>query len=280
MLGSAQVNHLEERKHLMVASLDHAMWFMRPFRADEWLLYDQSSPSASGGRSLTQGKIFTRTGEMVAAVMQEGLTRYKRDFKTMSAPHIGVLALQGDTREHLAALREAGADAITVRRRGELDAVDALVIPGGESTTMTHLLREFELLDPLRSRIADGMPAYGSCAGMILLASEILDAGVAGRDAAPLKGIDMTVRRNAFGRQVDSFEGDIEFEGLDSAVHAVFIRAPWVERVGPDVRVLGRAADHIVAVRQGQMLATAFHPEMTGDRRIHRLFVDIVTGRA
>jgi 5'-phosphate synthase pdxT subunit len=198
----------------------------------------------------------------------------------MSAPHIGVLALQGDTREHLAALREAGADAMTVRRRGELDAVDALVIPGGESTTMTHLLREFELLDPLRSRIADGMPSYGSCAGMILLASEILDAGVAGRDAAPLKGIDMTVRRNAFGRQVDSFEGDIEFEGLDSAVHAVFIRAPWVERVGPDVRVLGRAADHIVAVRQGRMLATAFHPEMTGDRRIHRLFVDIVTGRA
>jgi 5'-phosphate synthase pdxT subunit len=198
----------------------------------------------------------------------------------MSAPHIGVLALQGDTREHLAALREAGADAMTVRRRGELDAVDALVIPGGESTTMTHLLREFELLDPLRSRIADGMPSYGSCAGMILLADEILDAGVAGRDAAPLKGIDMTVRRNAFGRQVDSFEGDIEFEGLDRAVHAVFIRAPWVERVGPDVRVLGRAADHIVAVRQGQTLATAFHPEMTGDRRIHRLFVDIVTGRA
>jgi pyridoxal 5'-phosphate synthase pdxT subunit len=198
----------------------------------------------------------------------------------MSAPLIGVLALQGDTREHLAALREAGADAITVRRRGELDAVDALVIPGGESTTMTHLLREFDLLDPLRSRIADGMPAYGSCAGMILLADEILDAGVAGRDAAPLKGIDMTVRRNAFGRQVDSFEGDIEFEGLDSAVHAVFIRAPWVERVGPDVRVLGRAADHIVAVRQGQTLATAFHPEMTGDRRIHRLFVDIVAGRA
>jgi len=198
----------------------------------------------------------------------------------MSAPLIGVLALQGDTREHLAALREAGADAITVRRRGELDAVDALVIPGGESTTMTHLLREFDLLDPLRSRIADGMPAYGSCAGMILLADEILDAGVAGRDAAPLKGIDMTVRRNAFGRQVDSFEGDIEFEGLDSVVHAVFIRAPWVERVGPDVRVLGRAADHIVAVRQGQTLATAFHPEMTGDRRIHRMFVDIVTGRA
>ena len=193
---------------------------------------------------------------------------------------VGVLALQGDTREHLAALREAGADAITVRRRGELDAVEALVIPGGESTAMTHLLREFELLEPLRARLAEGMPAYGSCAGMILLASEILDAGVAGREAAPLKGIDMTVRRNAFGRQVDSFEGDIEFVGLDAPVHAVFIRAPWVERVGPDVSVLGRAGDHIVAVRQRRMLATAFHPEMTGDRRIHKLFVDIVTGRA
>jgi 5'-phosphate synthase pdxT subunit len=198
----------------------------------------------------------------------------------VSGPRVGVLALQGDTREHLAALREAGAEAMTVRRRSELDAVDGLVIPGGESTTMTHLLREFELLEPLRARLAEGMPAYGSCAGMILLASEILDAGVAGREAAPLKGIDMTVRRNAFGRQVDSFEGDIDFDGLDRPVHAVFIRAPWVERVGPDVRVLGRAADHIVAVRQDRMLATSFHPEMTGDRRVHRLFVDIVTGRA
>jgi pyridoxal 5'-phosphate synthase pdxT subunit len=197
-----------------------------------------------------------------------------------SAPRIGVLALQGDTREHLAALREAGAEAFTVRRRGELESADALVIPGGESTAMTHLLRELDLLEPLRTRLADGMPAYGSCAGMILLASEILDAGVAGRDAAPLKGIDMTVRRNAFGRQVDSFEGDIDFDGLDSSVHAVFIRAPWVERVGPEVRVLGRAGEHIVAVRQGRTLATAFHPEMTGDRRIHRLFVDMVTGRA
>ena len=194
----------------------------------------------------------------------------------MSAPRVGVLALQGDTREHLAALREAGADPITVRRRSELDTVDALVIPGGESTTMSHLLREFELLEPLRSRLAEGMPAYGSCAGMILLATEIVDAGAEGRAAVPLKGIDMTVRRNAFGRQVDSFEGDIDFDGLDRPVHAVFIRAPWVERVGPDVRVLGRAAGHIVAVRQGPMLATAFHPEMTGDRRIHRLFVETI----
>ncbi|WP_019969401.1 pyridoxal 5'-phosphate synthase glutaminase subunit PdxT [Mycobacterium sp. 141] len=188
--------------------------------------------------------------------------------------HVGVLALQGDTREHLAALRAAGAEAITVRRLSELEAVDALVIPGGESTAMSHLLREFDLLEPLRAHIADGLPCYGSCAGMILLATEIADAGVAGRAAVPLKAIDMTVRRNAFGRQVDSFEGEIDFEGLDTPVHAVFIRAPWVERIGPDVQVLARAADHIVAVRQGPMLATSFHPEMTGDLRIHKLFVD------
>lgn len=192
------------------------------------------------------------------------------------SPRIGVLALQGDTREHLAALTAAGADALTVRRAAELDSVDALVIPGGESTTMSHLLRVFELLEPLRSRLADGMPAYGSCAGMILLATEILDAGVPGRDATPLKAIDMTVRRNAFGRQVDSFEDDIDFEGLDGPLHAVFIRAPWVERVGAGVEVLARAAGHPVAVRQGRMLATAFHPEVTGDRRVHQMFVDMI----
>jgi len=197
----------------------------------------------------------------------------------VTAPKIGVLALQGDTREHLAALREAGAESLSVRRRSELDAVDGLVIPGGESTTMSHLLLDLDLLEPLRGRLADGLPAYGACAGMIMLASEILDAGVNGRQALPLRGIDMTVRRNAFGRQVDSFEGDIAFDGLDGPVRAVFIRAPWVERVGPEVQVLARAADHVVAVRQGSVLATAFHPEMTGDRRIHRLFVDIVTGQ-
>jgi pyridoxal 5'-phosphate synthase pdxT subunit len=187
---------------------------------------------------------------------------------------VGVLALQGDTREHLAALSEAGAEAITVRRLVELESVDALVIPGGESTAMSKLLREFELLEPLRARLADGMPAYGSCAGMILLATEIVDAGVPGREAVPLGAIDITVRRNAFGRQVDSFEGDIAFDGLDESVHAIFIRAPWVERVGPDVEVLATAAGHPVAVRQGRMLATSFHPEMTGDRRVHQLFVD------
>lgn len=198
----------------------------------------------------------------------------------MSGARVGVLALQGDTREHLAALREAGAQTSTVRRRNELDAVDALVIPGGESTTISLLLREFDLLEPLRQRLAAGMPAYGSCAGMILLAGKILDAGEPGREASALGAIDMTVRRNAFGRQVDSFEGDIDFTGLDGPVHAVFIRAPWVERVGPQVQVLARTGEHIVAVRQGAVLATAFHPEVTGDRRVHKLFVDIVTGRA
>lgn len=197
----------------------------------------------------------------------------------MSGPRIGVLALQGDVREHLAALTAVGAEPVPVRRRAELNAVEALLIPGGESTTISHLLRELELADPLRARLADGMPAYGSCAGMILLASEILDAGAQGRAAIPLSGIDMTVRRNAFGRQVDSFEGEIAFDGLDGPVHAVFIRAPWVERVGPGVTVLAEAAGHPVAVRQGRVLATSFHPEVTGDRRIHRLFVDIVTSR-
>jgi 5'-phosphate synthase pdxT subunit len=198
----------------------------------------------------------------------------------VSVVRVGVLALQGDTREHLAALRDAGVSAVTVRRRDELDAVDALVIPGGESTTMSHLLRDLDLLEPLRKRLADGLPAYGACAGMILLASEILDAGAGGREAVPLGGLDITVRRNAFGRQVDSFEGDVEFSGFDDPVHAVFIRAPWVERVGDGVQVLATAAGHAVAVRQGRVLATAFHPEVTSDRRIHRLFVDIVNGAA
>ena len=192
---------------------------------------------------------------------------------------VGVLALQGDTREHLAALTEAGAEAVTVRRLAELKSVDGLVIPGGESTTMSHLLREFELLEPLRAALRDGLPAYGSCAGMILLAGEILDAGVPGREALPLRGIDISVRRNAFGRQVDSFEEDLAFTGIDGPVHAVFIRAPWVERVGPEVEVLATAAGHPVAVRQGRMLATSFHPEMTGDRRVHAMFVDMVAGR-
>jgi pyridoxal 5'-phosphate synthase pdxT subunit len=190
---------------------------------------------------------------------------------------IGVLALQGDVREHVAALSSCGAEAQPVRRPAELEAVDALVIPGGESTVMSKLAVTFELLEPIRKRIAGGMPVYGSCAGMIMLATTILD----GRpDQETFGGMDVTVRRNAFGRQVDSFEGDVEIDGVGE-FHAVFIRAPWVEEVGAGVQVMGRvaggpAAGRIVAVRQGNLLATAFHPELTGDLRVHRYFVEMV----
>ena len=188
-------------------------------------------------------------------------------------PAIGVLALQGDVREHVRMLQEAGAAAMAIRRPGELDAVDGLVIPGGESTTMGKLAEAFDMLQPLRMRIKEGMPAYGSCAGMIMLADRIED-GAAGQQT--LGGIDMVVRRNAFGRQIDSFEADLDFAG--SPLHAVFIRAPWVESVGADVDVLGTAepGDRIVAVRQGSLLATSFHPELTGDPRVHRYFVEMV----
>lgn len=197
-------------------------------------------------------------------------------------PTIGVLALQGDVREHVGVLDLCGADPVLVRRPAELAAVDALVLPGGESTTISKLLQVFELLEPLRARLRDGMPAFGSCAGMILLAGEVLDARP---DAQHLSGIDMTVRRNAFGRQVDSFETDLDFAGVDGGpMRAVFIRAPWVERAGAGVEVLARvpsgpAAGRIVAVRQGNVLATSFHPEVTGDHRVHRLFVDLVRDR-
>ena len=195
------------------------------------------------------------------------------------APVIGVLALQGDVREHLAALREQGAEAVTVRRPEELAAVDGLVLPGGESTTIVKLAARFGLLEPLRAAVRDGLPAYGSCAGMILLADRVLDAAP-GQET--VGGLDVTVRRNAFGRQVDSFESDIAVEGMDDGpLHAVFIRAPWVEEAGPGVEVLGRvvggtADGRIVAVRQGNVVATSFHPELTGDRRVHALFADIV----
>lgn len=197
----------------------------------------------------------------------------------MSSPRIGVLALQGDVREHLAALESSGAAGSSVRRAEELDEVDGLIIPGGESTTMSNLLTVFDLLEPLRARLKDGLPAYGSCAGMILLAGEVLDTRP---DAHHLDALDITVRRNAFGRQVDSFETDLQFAGIEGdAVRAVFIRAPWVERVGPDVEVLatvpeGPAAGRVVAVRQGNVMATSFHPEVTGDRRVHQQFVDLV----
>lgn len=192
---------------------------------------------------------------------------------------IGVLALQGDVREHVAALAAAGADARPVRRPGELDAVDGLVIPGGESTTMSKLADIFEMREPIDKRIAGGMPVYGSCAGMIMLASEVLDGRA---DQRGFAGIEMTVRRNAFGRQVDSFEAPVEIAGVPGEpFHAVFIRAPWVERVGASVQVIGKvtggpAAERIVAVRQGNLLATSFHPELTGDLRVHAYFVELV----
>ncbi|MFG2109152.1 pyridoxal 5'-phosphate synthase glutaminase subunit PdxT [Micromonospora chersina] len=219
----------------------------------------------------------------------------------MTAPVIGVLALQGDVREHVAALAGAGADARPVRRPAELDAVDGLVIPGGESTTISKLADIFEMREPIDKRIAGGMPVYGSCAGMIMLAAEVLD----GRpDQRGFAGIEMTVRRNAFGRQVDSFEAPVEIAGVEGEpFHAIFIRAPWVERVGAGVEVLGRvtdddsrsqrgvrraelesslgpAAGRIVAVRQGHLMATSFHPELTGDLRLHRYFVDLVRAAA
>ncbi|WP_148615014.1 pyridoxal 5'-phosphate synthase glutaminase subunit PdxT [Nocardioides rubriscoriae] len=203
---------------------------------------------------------------------------------TPDRPLIGVLALQGDVREHLAALTSLGVRATAVRRPAELDAVDALVLPGGESTTIAKLARTFDLLDPLRHRVKDGLPVLGTCAGMILLADRILD-GAPGQET--IGGLDVTVRRNAFGRQVDSFEGPVQVDGLDTPVHGVFIRAPWVEATGPAVEVLARVEvtlpgageplDRIVMVRQGPLMATSFHPEVADDPRVHGLFVDLVT---
>ena len=196
----------------------------------------------------------------------------------MSEPVVGVFALQGNVREHLAMLAQVGVEGRPVRRPSELAEVAALVLPGGESTTMDKLARSFELFEPLQKRIADGMPTFGTCAGMIMLANEIT-GGIDGQET--LGGLDVTVRRNAFGRQVDSFEADLDFAAFDSPYHAVFIRAPWVERVGREVEVLasvsqGPAAGRIVAVRHDRLLATSFHPEMTGDARLHGYFADMV----
>lgn len=199
-----------------------------------------------------------------------------------SSPRIGVLALQGDVREHLRALEAVGARGIPVRRPTELAGCDGLILPGGESTTIVKLATAFDLLEPLRSAIKEGLPTYGSCAGMILLADRLVDAPPG---QPTIGGLDVTVRRNAFGRQVDSFETDLEFPVLPGPpMHAVFIRAPWVESAGPEVHVLARvdaaahspAAGKIVAARQGHLLATSFHPELTGDARVHALFVEMV----
>ena len=199
-------------------------------------------------------------------------------------PAIGVFALQGDVREHLHTLDALGVEAFAVRRPAELERCDGLVLPGGESTTMVKLARAFELLDPLRERVRGGMPTFGTCAGMILLADRI-EGGTA--DQETIGGLDVTVRRNAFGRQVDSFESEVDFTVLDEPVHAVFIRAPWIESAGPDVEVLATVRpdeeagedgnDRIVAVRQGRVLATSFHPEVGDDLRLHRLFLDLVS---
>ena len=192
---------------------------------------------------------------------------------------VGVLALQGDVREHFASLRQAGVNPVTVRRLSELESIDALILPGGESTTVALLAQTFDLFKPIQERIAEGLPVYGSCAGMILLADRVLDAA---EDQRTFGGLDITVRRNAFGRQVDSFESDLNFQGIEGRLRAVFIRAPWVEQIGPEVEVLASVnvdgADHPVAVRQGALLATSFHPELTSDHRVHRYFLEEVCG--
>lgn len=199
-------------------------------------------------------------------------------------PLIGVLSLQGDFREHRAALAATGAQTLEVRRPAEVERVDALIIPGGESSTIDRLTRIFGVRESIKARMAQGMPVFGSCAGMIMLSEHVLDGH---RDQQTLGGLDITVRRNAFGRQVDSFECDLDVSGLGERTaygsrpfRAVFIRAPWVERVGPGVEVLAtvdyEGDNHVVAVRQGNVLATSFHPEMTSDHRFHRLFVAMV----
>jgi 5'-phosphate synthase pdxT subunit len=219
---------------------------------------------------------------------------------------IGVLALQGDFREHLRAVEASGAAGVGIRRPEELDGLDGLIIPGGESTAIDKLARAFELAEPLKDSIRTGLPVYGSCAGMILLADDIADPAtdLLGNPQQTFGGLDITVRRNAFGRQRESFETDLDFKGLDfsatdsgvAPVHAVFIRGPWVERVGAGVEVLAQVepadlehASHaaslpgtarIVAVRSGHLLATSFHPEVTGEKRVHELFIRMIRGEA
>jgi len=196
----------------------------------------------------------------------------------VSTPTIGVLALQGDVREHIAVLASLDVRAVPVKDADALAGVDGLILPGGESTTISMLAIRWGLMEPLRAAVRAGMPVFGSCAGMILLADTVLDGRA---DQEPIGGLDMVVRRNAFGRQVDSFEADVDFPALgEPPVRAVFIRAPWVESVGPSVEVLASvpadSGDRIVAVRAGGLLATSFHPELTGDHRVHALFADIV----
>ncbi len=192
---------------------------------------------------------------------------------------VGILALQGDVAEHVAMLRQAGAEPVMVKRREQLDQVDGLVIPGGESTTIGKLLRRFDLLDPIQHRARSGFPVYGTCAGMILLADQIEDAG---QDQPSIGGMDITVQRNAFGRQVDSFETDLDLPALGSEpFHGVFIRAPLIKRVGQEVDVLAQLdGGRAVAARQENLLVSSFHPELTDDARLHRYFVEMVEGQS
>lgn len=195
-------------------------------------------------------------------------------------PRIGVLALQGDFREHAQCLRDAGAISVSlVRTPADLETIDALVIPGGESTAMSKLAMAFEVLEPIRKRIKNGMPVYGSCAGMIMLAKNIIDGR---QDQETFGGLDIDVRRNAFGRQVDSFEADLHTSIFgNDIVKAIFIRAPWVENFGEETEVLARVESGenqgaVVAVKQGNVMATSFHPELTNDLRFHKYFIDLV----
>ncbi|RJT97000.1 pyridoxal 5'-phosphate synthase glutaminase subunit PdxT [Arthrobacter frigidicola] len=228
-----------------------------------------------------------------------------------SGVRIGVLAVQGDVREHIQTIESLGGTATAVRRPSELEGIDGIIMPGGESTTIDKLTRAFDLAEPLRALLKGGLPAYGSCAGMIMLADVIADPSTdrQGNPQQTLGGLDIVVRRNAFGRQRESFETDLAFTGLadtagaggDDPVRAVFIRAPWVEKVGPSVEVLaevpapetpppGGSGDggpdksgtvaRIVAVRSGNLLATSFHPEVTGERRVHELFIRMIRGEA
>lgn len=189
----------------------------------------------------------------------------------MTVSRVGVLALQGDVREHLRIFDSLGVEGVTVKTPGELDSVDALVIPGGESTTIGKMSVRFGLLDPLREAIDNGLAVYGTCAGMIFLAGAVTEGD------QPLVGaLDVVVRRNAFGRQNESFESDLDILGLDETFHAVFIRAPWIEKVGSEVEVLSEIDEHPVMVRQDRILATSFHPELTGDGRIHQMLLDLI----
>ncbi len=184
---------------------------------------------------------------------------------------VGVLALQGDVREHVNILQSLGVEALRVKKPDQLSAIDALILPGGESTTIAKMAVRFGMFDPLRSAIDDKLPVYGTCAGMILLASTISDS-----DQPVIGALDVVVKRNAFGRQNESFEALVDVDGFDSPFDGVFIRAPWIEKVGADVEVLAAIDDHPVMVRQARILATSFHPELTGDGRIHQMLLDLI----